>query len=85
MPWVWLSMDLNPQRREVVALAMARCRIHGVKPSRALYAAALVVHAHGSRHCLSSFVFGRVQMYIPEVWLAELQRTAAALGYTLPQ
>jgi hypothetical protein len=83
MPWVWLSMDLNPQRREVVALAMARCRIHGVKPSRALYAAALVVHAHGSRHCLSSFVFGRVQMYIPEVWLAELQRTAAALGYTV--
>jgi hypothetical protein len=85
MPWVWLSLDLNPQRRDVVALAMARCRMNRVKPSRQLYAAALHVHTHASPHCLSSFVFGRVQTYMPEFWLAELRNTAAAFGYTLPQ
>jgi hypothetical protein len=81
MPWVWLSIELNPLRREVVVVCMARARLGAVKPSRQLYAAALHVNAHASPHCLSNFVFGRVQAYSPEVWRAELNHVAAAFGY----
>ncbi len=80
LPWVWVSLEASPLRREVVLLCMARARMAAVKPVMQLYAAALVVSTHASQHCLSSFVFGRVQAYDAAIWAAELGHVTAALN-----
>jgi hypothetical protein len=75
----WRALEFSPSRREIILTLLTISRTTQAW-SREVYSMGLLGEVHGSKSCMSSFLFGRLPAYGP-VYNLELARHAEHFGY----